>query len=504
MNTNKKIYCIIHEAITYIITLKIIVLSFFIFARLFADEQVVISFIESILNKNTTFLKIISVLYSTNKIYLSITISIYLISSILILILIKRYKYKLSDTFKYSARHLKAVLTKTIGVLKNNKKLTSIIIILVVIKVVLVFIQPFNTDEAWMINTYLDKTTFKAFFRYELPSNHILQTFFSRLSAFIFGYSLTSARLPSLIASSISFYFLYKLCRKFFNYYTSVILIVIFSIMHGSLITDSTARGYSISNLLFIMSLLFALKTSSKNHRTQTTIIYFIVSFLGLLTTPTYIICYFVSFYMMIKQSKYRYANKIKIFILTIVLSGSYYLLLIQLGGFNLSIAPFGDPNYFSLFDKALSIFKWLFGYPISLFIIPAITLYVLIQRKKRIYNDFYFDLIDISWIVFIISINILPFQGRMVSFIMVTTTLMLGSFINQMKIKKLLPVSLLIFILGISTYFLTHNKINKIKNEWIAFKKAKKLHNQEIKKRDINNSYEKMVIDYYNNKKSR
>ncbi|MCR6642869.1 MAG: hypothetical protein NVV82_28740 [Sporocytophaga sp.] len=166
---------------------------------------------------------------------------------------------------------------------------------------------PVNSDEVWMFQSYGKNSPLLSFFWYPLPSNHVLQTFVSRIFLYFSPYSLVSMRFPVVLTGIVTFILYCVVADTFLNNkkYTllSALVFLTSAGVHTSLVY---ARGYAFTMFFTLLLLYFTMKIFwQKNSSAGDYIMIYLSIVFGFLSvfsfaynfvtvTGFFIICFFI------------------------------------------------------------------------------------------------------------------------------------------------------------------------------------------------------------------
>ncbi len=352
----------------------------------------------------------------------------------LALIFVNKYKAIIRESI-YNAKQL--ILSNSINLiqgLKNKPWLITLIVIILLIKIFQLIIQPYNTDEAWIFRTFLNRSALRIVTNYELPSNHIFQTLLSRFSTFFLGYNLISARIPSFIAGIVLSLSFYKLARHRFSNNRSIILAIIFTTSNGVIISSSTARGYIFTFLFFIISILAILKLHSAKKGSFEIMLFHFVSFLGFICIPSYIFPYLISTLLLFMTLRKEKSRELKVFnlqclLLSLITLFVYYLFLYQFGRINMEVISHVEVHFKTHYTQLMIVIEWLTGNIIlSYFTLFLFIPYLYLIFRDRLKNNFFSRLNFLCIVISGITILTIPIQGRMLNFLIIPILFTLGT----------------------------------------------------------------------------
>jgi uncharacterized membrane protein len=153
--------------------------------------------------------------------------------------------------------------------------------------------EPFSVYYSqFNINTIISKLS--------LGNNTPLYEIFLHFWTYFFGISELSVRFPSIIFSSLSVYFIYKICHKFFNLKVAILASLFFTFSNYQLYFAHEARVYPLFMLLAIISMYQYLKLISIEYSKIDVIIYIVINVLLLYSHFFSLFVIFVQFSLLI------------------------------------------------------------------------------------------------------------------------------------------------------------------------------------------------------------
>ncbi len=290
--------------------------------------------------------------------------------------------------------------------------------------------MPLNYDEWWSYRFFSGQSYWATLSWYPMPNNHVLYNlasgFFNR---FPFDAEV-AVRLPSLIASVITTYYFFKLCKHCFNNTLSLILLVFVITSYPMIIYSFQARGYSFVNLFCIL-LMYASAKLFENYKSKKYRTVFILSvFGGMMSIPSFV---YVILPVIVVLSVYLLKQKRSAEFLLFVKDGLISVLLAVLGysfilGFNSSgnlLNPNGGSTKFSLTDtgafdqianhlKAIGsflLFNENYIFTLSVLILVSAVIYIYRARGISRYSGVLSLAMFFSPLFILILHRVIPFQ---------------------------------------------------------------------------------------------
>lgn len=136
---------------------------------------------------------------------------------------------------------------------------TSLIIFIIVARLLVsgyfVFFAPLQCDEAATYELF-GQSIFASLARYDIPNNHLLNSFLIFLFTQVFGSKEWVIRLPAFLADIAALVTVYVFARTLFNRHTAVLSLALVSICPWLLYYSSQARGYPLINLFSLVAVL--------------------------------------------------------------------------------------------------------------------------------------------------------------------------------------------------------------------------------------------------------
>jgi len=127
-------------------------------------------------------------------------------------------------------------------------------------------------------------------------NNPPLYEVFLHIWTSIFGISELSVRFPSVVFSSLTVYFIYQICRKFFSVKAAILAAVLFTLSNYEMYFAHEARVYPLFMLLTTVSMFQYLKLITSERSKTDVVIYLIINILLLYT-------HFFSWFVLLVQA---------------------------------------------------------------------------------------------------------------------------------------------------------------------------------------------------------
>jgi len=175
--------------------------------------------------------------------------------------------------------------TFSIKKILNDRWLIIALIIGLIIRMAYIA-GPVKSDEASTFLGYIESPNFFRLFLYNQTNNHIFHNLLTKIFYTIFGFSLPILRLVAFSSGVISIPIIYYICKelKQDGRFAAITLATFPLYIEYS----SNARGYTLQTLIFLLILLFIIKSNDIFNNKNSNIISLLVA-LGTLTIPTFI-----------------------------------------------------------------------------------------------------------------------------------------------------------------------------------------------------------------------
>lgn len=263
------------------------------------------------------------------------------------------------------------------------------------------FEVPLHYDEWHSIRHFSGDTFWTVMSRYPAPNNHVFYNLVAHLFLLTGLDAEIGARLPSLLASLVTSYFFYKVCRRFFGPLLSLLLLSCALSVFNVILYSVQARGYGFLNMFCVLMIYAALNLSEDYNRSKYRKLLGFSVFLGLYTVPSFLYAiapvYLVLGFYVLKQWKLKniWLLLSDIFVIAVVTILFYAIIIYNNDPDNLlkpsqdrafsrsdpdaweRINFYVDTTFYELFD--LTRLFWL---QIILFVV---TIYLLIKKRERI-----------------------------------------------------------------------------------------------------------------------
>lgn len=126
-------------------------------------------------------------------------------------------------------------------------------------------LSPITHDEAATFFYYVQGKSFIPFFADADPNNHVLNSALTSVFYSLFGDSLISLRLASLLFFPLYFYFVIKIAGKIKNTFVKWVFILVFVFSNGLVDFFSLCRGYGMSMALLMGSIYYLIQALQTN-----------------------------------------------------------------------------------------------------------------------------------------------------------------------------------------------------------------------------------------------
>jgi hypothetical protein len=149
--------------------------------------------------------------------------------------------------------------------------------------------MPLQYDE-WFSFRYFSRNGFWVILsNYEVPNNHIFYNLFAGFFVKLPFDPEVTMRLPSLLASMITTWYFFKLCKACFKDGVSILLLLFVLTSYPYIVYSFEARGYSFINLFCILLMYFSYKLCKAYERRFYRTGLIMALWLGMWTVPTFI-----------------------------------------------------------------------------------------------------------------------------------------------------------------------------------------------------------------------
>lgn len=146
--------------------------------------------------------------------------------------------------------------------------------------------EPFSVYHAqYSISTILSELS--------QGNNPPLYEIFLHIWISFFGISELSVRFPSVIFSSLTIYFIYQICRKYFNLKVAFLAVTLFTLSNYQMYFAHEARVYALFVLLSTVSMYQFLKLLSSNYAKLDVVLYIVI---GVLLLYSHFFSWFIFF----------------------------------------------------------------------------------------------------------------------------------------------------------------------------------------------------------------
>lgn len=347
-----------------------------------------------------------------------------------------------------------------------------ILMSLVFYKLHLMFNLPVNSDEIWMFQSYGKNSPLLSFFWYPLPSNHVLQTFASRIFLYFSPYSLVSMRIPVVLTGIVAFILYCVIADTFFNNKKMTLLsALLFSASAGVNTSLIYARGYAFTMFFTLLLIYYMIKIfREENGNVGNYVMVFISIVLGFVSVFSFaynfvtVVVFFI-IYSVIKGKAQLAKKLILISILSIVTVLIIYGPIFIVNGWDAVFIPPHTSEYLDTVLKdhiRVKIIDWFVGVHFAapaimtiLAVLPVILWFLKKDETSRLILGLSFFSMFIPWIV-MFGHNVYPF-GRMLNYIWIFISIDIGLLISIFKVRMnenivvLSMIVLLLIVFGIN-----------------------------------------------------
>ncbi|GAL86263.1 hypothetical protein CHU_1328 [Sporocytophaga myxococcoides] len=403
----------------------------------------------------------------------------------------------------------------------KTERLLAVIILVSLIwhRLYLMFNLPVNSDEIWMFQSFGKNNPLLSFFWYPLPSNHVLQTFVSRIFLYFSPYSLVSMRFPVVLAGIVTYILYCVIADTFLNNKRHTLLsAVIFAASAGVNTSLVYARGYAFTMIFTLLLIYFILKIfrEGKSSPGDYAMIYFsivmgFVSVFSFAYNFVTVVGFFIIY--LILKGRVQDAGKLIAFsILSIVTVLVIYGPIFIVNGWDAVFIPPHTNEYLNTVLKdhiRVKIIDWFIGVhdaaPViisALAVLPVILWFVKKDEVSRLILSLTIFSMLIPWVI-MFGHQVYPF-GRMLNFIWIFIAIEGGILFSLIKTKmneKFFSFSLLvalIMVFGLNEISLKNGVFGKhLKTGHHSEKIAEKLLAENRRNVYFENSEYSMMAEY-------
>ncbi len=151
--------------------------------------------------------------------------------------------------------------------------------------------QPIRHDEAISFLTFAREPLYRSLSDYSTSNNHLLHTFFLRISYLIFGNQIWAIRLPAFVAGVLIIPAVYLLGRTLYNKNTALLSASLVAVSSILVFYSTNARGYTLVCLFSILILTLAKYLKDNDNKTGW-MFFSILSALGFFSMPIFLYPY--------------------------------------------------------------------------------------------------------------------------------------------------------------------------------------------------------------------
>ncbi len=432
--------------------------------------------------------------------------------------------YKLEDLLSSLNVSIKTIIKDCIAFYWSmtaiERLLAGIILLtLILYRLYLMFNLPVNSDEIWMFQSFGKNNPLLSFFWYPLPSNHVLQTFASRIFLYFSPYSLVSMRFPVVLTGIVT-YILYCIIADTFlnNKRNTLLSAVIFFASAGVNTSLVYARGYAFTMLFTLLLIYFILKNfrEGKNSSGNYVILYISIV-LGFVSVFSFaynfvtIVGFFIV-YLFFKGRIQEAGKLIAISLLSIVTVLIIYGPIFLVNGWDAVFIPPHTNEYLDTVLKdhiRVKIIDWFVGVhsaaPLiisAVAVLPIILWFVKKDESSRLILTLSIFSMLIPWVI-MFGHNVYP-SGRMLNYIWIFIAIEVGILFSVIKIKmneKFFSFSLLfavITVIGLNELSIKNGVFGKhIRTGLHSEKIAEKLLAENRRNVYFENSEYSMMAEY-------
>jgi uncharacterized membrane protein len=191
--------------------------------------------------------------------------------------------------------------------------------------------QPMRYDEASTFLLHVNRGFFHIFF-YSHPNNQVFHTLLVRASVALLGNDPVAIRLPAFLAGVLVIPTSFLLARLLFKGKGGFVTSAFAAVFPFLVLYDTMARGYSLVVLLSLWLAILGLRFSS-NPSTATCFLMSLITALGILTIPTFLLpaaglILWVGLLMLLRKIRLQHVCRLLVLpfgIMTVLMTGSFY-----------------------------------------------------------------------------------------------------------------------------------------------------------------------------------
>ena len=343
----------------------------------------------------------------------------------------------------------------------ERRRLFLLLLIQLILYAYLLVTIPLHYDEWFSWRFFSGTDFFKTFSNYPAPNNHIFYNLVAR--CFILtGIDVEIAtRIPSLLASLLTSYYFYKICKLNFSQGLSLVLLLILIAFDHFIFYSISARGYSFVNLFCVWLIYSSMLLSVSYSGFKNRLLFILSQSLGLFTVPSFlyvmlpvgiILFTFLIIHRILKQV-FRLAQD---YVITLALVVLGYSGILFLGDPSHLLNPeiwtnkftFNDPEWFNnlmfyLDTRFFDIFGFYKLKTTSLLVIFTAIYYLVKGKASDKFAVILFALMFFSPLFIVLLHKVYPF-GRTFYYLLIPGLLLLGFIINPILLRiKYIPVFL-------------------------------------------------------------
>jgi len=288
---------------------------------------------------------------------------------------------------------------------------------------------PLHMDEWFTYDYFVARGFWKTMSFYPLPNNHIFYNLVAGSTVKLpIGVEL-GMRLPALLASCLTAWYFYKLCRQAFGHWLSLALCACLYSLWPVLMYSFEARGYAFVMLFTVLLLYSSQKLSSDYRSRRYRFLAMAATFLGLWSVPSFLYAA-LPVYMVLAAFVWRQGWKptgllVKDLLISGALTCCAYLIVLLFNDPQNLLSPNGGETRFHLSDAGAfqriadhlkDLCLYFLGSPKALWLLPLLLLpgmWVLFRRKSLpapyLYSTAVWLLFSPLWIVPVH--RVLPFE---------------------------------------------------------------------------------------------
>ncbi len=353
------------------------------------------------------------------------------------------------------------LIKKYPGAEKRNKAVYWPLAAIIAMLVTFALTLPLSYDESFTFNEFTSKDILTSISNYPVPNNHVFHSILTNITWAIFSFTRSemAVRLPALLFTALSLYFIYT--RFFIERLFSVLLFSVFFLLSPNIIEYAfQARGYSIQIFCGVASYFFAADPRVNQYagfRERINAI-LLLSVIGMFTSPAYLYTAGAIYLIFLTINYKEIKKELVFFITTNIFYGATILLLyspiiISQGIHQITANPYVKPNEQFSFQKVITYLGNLVDYLTLPYYIGwlILALFIWYSIKQKRYYNFYFLVVPL---VLMIALKQLPFSRVFLPYGVIILLNACMAITDAVRVKTAKPVG--VFKSGPAAFVLT------------------------------------------------